>query len=493
MSQSGGSVEGLQMGFKTMVNSIDQAVAGSGKGAESFAALGISVTDANGAVKDQETVFNEAVIALQGMEEGTEKAKLANDLFGRSGAEMMPLLNGAAGSIDEMKQQAHDLGLVLTDESIDAGVNFTDTIDQLQRAFGAAVAEIGVQFMPMIEKFANFIIDNMPTIQAVITTVFDAISFVLGNFIKGVGVVIDWLSKWVQGNDESMGKIKETITNIINDVKAFIEDKLSGILKFWDENGKMILEATTIVFNKIKKHVELVMQIVGKVIEVAWNLIKQIFSTVIGIIMGLVQVFAGLLTGDFGKIKEGLLKIWTSLWDLIKGVVAGAWDLLSGVFLTLWNSVEGWFTDLKDSAVDWGRNMIQGFIDGILGMINKVKSAVSSVISTVGDFLGFRSPAKKGEGRNITKWGKGMVSGFLDGVDEESKKIGGVMNHVIGTMPKVGSYSTGSTLTQSAMQSGSRQSPVINQVVNIHSPQHLTPSETARLQKRASQELALEW
>src|SRR5690606_24942247 len=101
MSQSGGSVEGLQMGFKTLVNSVDQAIDGTGKGAESFEALGVSVKDASGNVRDQETIFNESVVALQNMEDGTEKAKLANDLFGRSGAEMMPLLNGAAGRSEE--------------------------------------------------------------------------------------------------------------------------------------------------------------------------------------------------------------------------------------------------------------------------------------------------------------------------------------------------------------------------------------------------------
>src|SRR5690606_39491274 len=63
--------------------------------------LGVSVKDASGNVKDQETIFNESVVALQNMEDGTEKAKLANDLFGRSGAEMMPLLNGAAGRSEE--------------------------------------------------------------------------------------------------------------------------------------------------------------------------------------------------------------------------------------------------------------------------------------------------------------------------------------------------------------------------------------------------------
>ena len=59
-------------------------------------------------------------ITLEEMKKGmtdnqAEKARLANELFGRSGSELMPLLNGEAGSIEAMKEQAHELGLVLGD------------------------------------------------------------------------------------------------------------------------------------------------------------------------------------------------------------------------------------------------------------------------------------------------------------------------------------------------------------------------------------------
>lgn len=478
MSQSGGSVEGLQMGFKTMVNSIDQAVAGSGKGADSFKALGISIKDANGQVKNQETVFNEAVVALQGMEEGTEKAKLANDLFGRSGAEMMPLLNGAAGSVEDMKNQAHELGLVLSDESIDAGVAFTDTMDQLQRSFQTAVSEIGVHFMPMITSFADFIIANMPTIQAVVQTAFDVIGSVISFVVDWIQKLISWMGEWKSDNEaaltniwnifkekltlvwefvqEAFEKIKEIVSVVIEYVQKFIQDKLKLIVQFWKENGDSILKATENIFNFIKKVIEVVMPIVVNIIKVAWNLIKQTIDTTINVIMGLIQVFSGLLTGDFNKIKDGLLRIWNALWDLIKGVVAGAWTLLSGTFASLWTSISGWFTGLKDDASKWGKNMIQGFIDGIAGMISKVKDTVKNVMNAVGDFIGFNSPTKEGPGRNIVKWGRNMVDGFLDGVDEEGKSIGGIISNLFGNVPTLGSLGLQSPAIASRLpQSGS--------------------------------------
>jgi len=165
LSQSGTDIEKLQMGMKTLVSQVDQADKGVGKGADNFARLGVSVRDATGNLKDQETLFNEVMVALQNMKDGTEKARLANELLGRSGSELMPLLNGAAGSIDAMKQQARDLGLVLNDEAVDAGVNFTDTMDQLKRTFGAVMNQAIAPILPVLNDLIQQFIKILPPLM----------------------------------------------------------------------------------------------------------------------------------------------------------------------------------------------------------------------------------------------------------------------------------------------------------------------------------------
>ena len=122
---------------------MQSAADGSKTATSAFEALGLSWTDSTGALKDQETMMWEAMLALQSCENQTQKAALAVDLFGKAGTELMPMLNGAEGSIESMKQQAHDLGLVLSDSAIDVGVKFTDTVDQTKRAFSAIVTQVG--------------------------------------------------------------------------------------------------------------------------------------------------------------------------------------------------------------------------------------------------------------------------------------------------------------------------------------------------------------
>lgn len=153
-SQSGTSVDGLQAGMKSLTAAMDGAKSGTAANVEQFKKLKVSVTNADGTFRSQEEVLWDTLSALQGMEDQTEKARLATELFGRSGTELMPLLNGEAGSLEEMKQQAHELGLVLDDELVDSGVSLTDTMDQMKRSIGAVITRLGGAMMPTVESSA---------------------------------------------------------------------------------------------------------------------------------------------------------------------------------------------------------------------------------------------------------------------------------------------------------------------------------------------------
>ena len=137
IGQSGASVEGLQMGIKTLASAADEASKGNKQYKDSFDKLGVSVTDVNGQMKDQETLFNEVFSALADMENQTERTAIASDLLGRSATELAPTLNTSKEGIEQLRQEAHDLGLVYSDGLVDAGVVLGDNIDRLKKSFDA--------------------------------------------------------------------------------------------------------------------------------------------------------------------------------------------------------------------------------------------------------------------------------------------------------------------------------------------------------------------
>ena len=155
MSQNGGNVESLQMGFKTLTTQIEGVQKGSKDSMNAFKALGVSVKDTNGQFRTQDDIFNDTVRALQKIQDPTKKAILANRLFGRSAAELKPLLNQSADAIDELRSKANKRGLILSDEDIDNAVRYKDTMDTFSRFFQAKFANVIKSIVCVVNALKN--------------------------------------------------------------------------------------------------------------------------------------------------------------------------------------------------------------------------------------------------------------------------------------------------------------------------------------------------
>ncbi len=186
LGQNGASIESLQMGFKTLVNQINGVTQGNKKSVATFKALGISVKDSSGRLKNQEQVFNEVVSALQRMPEGAKKAKLANDLLGRSGSELMPLFNQNIEIFQKQREEYKKLGIAISDDVIDAGNQFGDSMEKLKSIGAGYGAMIGGQLLPIINQLTGALINELPKIREALTPVFDSLTnsvkFLIENF-----------------------------------------------------------------------------------------------------------------------------------------------------------------------------------------------------------------------------------------------------------------------------------------------------------------------
>lgn len=179
LSQSGTDIEKMQVGMKTLSQ---QMVASTKKGSDAekmFKRLGVSVKNSKGQYKSQEQAFKEVIRAFQKMPDGIEKANLAQKLFGKTGSDLRPLLNGVRGDVDKLEKKFVDLGMGMSDAQIDAAVKFQDTIDTLQRAFTGLSNSIGADMLPQLQKVADTIIENMPQIKATVIPVISTITNVL--------------------------------------------------------------------------------------------------------------------------------------------------------------------------------------------------------------------------------------------------------------------------------------------------------------------------
>lgn len=232
MSQNGGNVESLQMGFKTLTTQIANVQKGSKDSTKAFAQLGVSIKDNNGQLRSQDDIFNDTVRALQKIENPTQKAVLANKLFGRSATELRPLLNQEADAVDNLRKTANNLGLIISDKDIDNAVKYKDTMDTFTRFFQAKFATVAMSVMPQItaylEKMINFANQNKEIFENMGVVIGWVFGTALPAVVKGVFAVVKAFNKV----GEVIGTFIGTIISIPTIISTAITNAITNIIKF---------------------------------------------------------------------------------------------------------------------------------------------------------------------------------------------------------------------------------------------------------------------
>ena len=142
-----------------VTTSMDAARDGAEKQAAAFEALGVSVTNADGTLKNNFDTFLELIDALGNVENATERDALANDLFGKSYAEMKPLIDAGTGALREYMKQAKETGKVLTEDQIKVLGEVDDAHQELIATITAEKNKLAVEYAPAakasMETFAH--------------------------------------------------------------------------------------------------------------------------------------------------------------------------------------------------------------------------------------------------------------------------------------------------------------------------------------------------
>lgn len=132
----------------------------SGKGAavkKSFDALGISVTNADGTLRTADQTFYAIADSFAAMPDGATKTALAIQFFGRSGAEMIPLLNSGSAGLRAMAAESDRLGFTLDETSGILAEQFNDNLTKVQLQFTGIVNKITIALLPALSKFSEWL------------------------------------------------------------------------------------------------------------------------------------------------------------------------------------------------------------------------------------------------------------------------------------------------------------------------------------------------
>lgn len=150
--QTGTDIEGLGRGLKILAKNLAEAAdPTSGKG-KLFEALGVDVKDAAGNLRQLDDILPDIANKFKVLEDGTTKAALAQELFGKSGLELTEFLNQGGDGLELMGEKARALGIIISEETAAAADEFNDRLADL-RAQGAGFSnQITSQLLPALNQ-----------------------------------------------------------------------------------------------------------------------------------------------------------------------------------------------------------------------------------------------------------------------------------------------------------------------------------------------------
>ena len=154
-SQSGVSTEGLNKSLQTLAKRAGEAQAEGGEMKAAFDRLNISLQNADGTSKNVTDLFYESAKAISLLESDTAKAAAANDLFGRSGVELLPLLNQGESGIRKYGKSIAEAGGIMSDKFVKGAAKTNDAIDKTTRVLKVGFTNVLEALLPTIEGFAK--------------------------------------------------------------------------------------------------------------------------------------------------------------------------------------------------------------------------------------------------------------------------------------------------------------------------------------------------
>ena len=203
--QSGVEFGQLEFAMFRQARAAEAAARGGNEQAKAYEALGVSVKDSNGNIKDGETLMRETAEALSKMENPTLKTAYAMAIFGRSGAQMLPMFKDGAAGIDELTKRAEELGLVWSKTAAEDAERYNDALNDVKLALGGVGKTIGSSLFPIIAGLAErtgeligrytAFADAHPTLNKAVVM----LSVGLGMLLSVVGSVLVALPFFVNG------------------------------------------------------------------------------------------------------------------------------------------------------------------------------------------------------------------------------------------------------------------------------------------------------
>lgn len=347
------------------------------------------------------TTAKEAATTLTGSF-ASVKAALSNVLAGLAlGQDLGPALNALSSTLSTFLSGNLIPALYNILSALPGAlVTFISTLGpQLAAGLSTIVPQMMTTGAQMLQSLSAGLAQGIPNFLAqALPMLLQFTENLRANFSNIVDAGIDLLLNFVQGIANGLPTLIEYIPTIISNIAGLINDNAPKILQ---AGIQIIVTLVKGLINAIPTIIANIPQIIGAIVDTitAFNWIN-LGATVIK------------------TLGNGLLSMANGLKGFMESTLSGAIDYLKS---------------LPKQALQWGKDMLDGFIQGIVGSVGGVINAVKDVGSAIASYLHFSRP-DVGPLRNYETWMPDMLTGMAQSIRANLYRITDAMDLVGGSM-----------------------------------------------------------
>lgn len=232
--QSGVSGESFEKGLRKLSTTMLEAATGSEDAARGFSAVGVEFKNQDGTLRATDQVLLDLAERFKAMPDGAEKTALAVQLFGKSGAELIPFLNQGRDGINELAAEMQALGVQMSSETAAQAGNFNDALDKLKLATQSIGNQIIASLLPALNDMAGGMAESAKqggTLRAIL----DGVVLVLKTLSLGAATVSKAFVALGEAIGAGVAAAVEALKGNTDGAKAIIADLKGNLVKRLDE------------------------------------------------------------------------------------------------------------------------------------------------------------------------------------------------------------------------------------------------------------------
>jgi lambda family phage tail tape measure protein len=156
---SGVEQQTLDVALQRFTRRAAEAAQGTGEAKDALAQMGIALRDQSGNLRSSEDLLGDVADAFARIEDPAERVRLAFKLFDSEGVALVNLLHGGSDALDEMRERARDLGIVLDEHLVRDAERARTELDTLSQVISANLTRAALEAAPVIADLSSWLAD----------------------------------------------------------------------------------------------------------------------------------------------------------------------------------------------------------------------------------------------------------------------------------------------------------------------------------------------